>query len=112
MSKADFSPAILNIEIVDGDSLDITIPLVTETGVAADLTGYTPTATVIGDKTAVQKSFNATVTGSSIRLQMATGDITALDKMNSYDLQLVNVGATIVRTVTRGKVRILPQITT
>ena len=112
MTKADFSPAIVNIEIVRGDSLDVTVPLVTETGEDVDLSDYTPSATLIGDKTAVTKAFTATKVASAIRLQMMASDIEGLDNMNSYDLQLINGGATVVRTITRGKVRVLPQITT
>lgn len=105
----DLQPASYRFEAVAGDVLDITIPLVTEAGDAADISAYTPEADVVGVFSGTRTAFTAAKSGSSVRLTLTAAQTAALDELGRFDLRLVD-GSTVVTPVA-GLISVKPSTT-
>jgi hypothetical protein len=105
-------PAVVNLKIYAGDDFDLDVTVTNEDGSAADLTGYTASATVRPSVLAPQAAvFQATITANVIHLHLSNTDTAGLDGAMVWDCQVAKADLSDVVTLAAGQLRAAAQVT-
>ena len=99
MTASSATAVRVDLKFTQGDGgFAIVIPLQTETGADADLSGFSARFMTRGQVTRVVHTHTATIVGNRVQLQFSSADSAEMDEMSDYDFQVEN-----------GSLRITPQ---
>lgn len=85
MATVDLRPTELNVPIAKGDTLDLTVNLVTSAGSTADTTGFTGSGKAIGVFSGNETALTITSpTTSSVKIALTPAQVAALDEVSEY----------------------------
>lgn len=112
MSDVDLRGSILNYQIVRGQSIDDTFPVVNSAGSSADLTGWTVHGALIGKTSGTDHGGTFTITGgnTSVRFQLSPAESALLDEINTYQIEIRQAGSEAV--LVRGTITVTNDIVT
>lgn len=106
MSVIDVSNVITDdvIDFVVGDKYTLSIPVTDENGASADLSGYTPAATILRDA-GTTLTLSPTISGSSVEVSISKTDAQTVDA-NSLLTVLIE-SASDRKTLLMSRIRVL-----
>lgn len=107
-------PAISRISLIKGDSIDFNLDVFQGDGVTPLLlTGYNVSGKIeAATSPSTQYSFSITKDESSIRVYLSPSISLSLPTNCVWDIQIFKADETIRRTIARGTLTVLPQVTT